>query len=94
MSEPTILFVKPKAISARDKKALQGAGVIVVEVEDPQAVKLVRAGYELPNGGLLVAAMQAMQNSGSILTWQRFGEAVGTAILANYAPKPDARSHE
>jgi hypothetical protein len=31
MSDLCILFVKPKAISAKDKKALQRDGVIVVE---------------------------------------------------------------
>lgn len=35
MTDPTILFVKPNAISAKDKAALRKAGVIVVEVENP-----------------------------------------------------------
>lgn len=60
MSDPVILFVKPNAISPRDKKALSTAGVIVVEVDDPQAVKLVRASVELDGGALLRAAAQAM----------------------------------
>lgn len=60
MSEPTILFVKPGAISAADKTALHDAGVVVVEIENPQDVKLARAGFELPASGMLAAALAAM----------------------------------
>lgn len=64
MSDPSILFVKPAAISDKDKRALKTAGVIVVEIDDPQNAKFVRAGAELDGGSLLHAAAVAINDTG------------------------------
>lgn len=80
-TDPALMLVKPGAVSAEDKTALRDAGVIVVEVEDPSAVRFMRAGYELPTTALLGAAVEAIIKSGGS-TVQRFGEGVGAAILA------------
>lgn len=85
MSDPAILFVKPKAISVKDKKALQGAGVIVVEVDDPSSVKLVRAHSELSSGALLSAAAAAIQN-GNWNVKNAFAEAICAAISLRPTP--------
>jgi hypothetical protein len=85
MTDPVILFVKPKAISAKDKKALQAAGVIVVEVDDVANVKLVRAHAELTGGGLLIAAAKAIQGYSSGVQAD-FGKAVCAAIQAQAKP--------
>lgn len=84
MKDPSILFVKPKAISNADKKSLTAAGIVVVEVEDPQAVKFVRAATEISHSALLVAAMDAMLKSGY---YAEFGKAVGIAIKAAHADR-------
>lgn len=89
MSDPTILFVKPKAISSKDKKTLQAAGVIVVEIDDPASAKLVKAGTELDGGAILRAAASAIRNAGLNTGSARelFGKAMCAAI-ENAAPTP------
>jgi hypothetical protein len=64
--DPSILFVKPKAISTKDKEALHDAGVIVVEVDDPSAVKLVRPVAEIEGGEILRAAARAIATAGTL----------------------------
>lgn len=64
MADPSILFVKPAAISDKDKRALKSAGVIVVEIDDPQNAKFVRAGVELEGGAILHAAARAIADTG------------------------------
>jgi hypothetical protein len=66
MSEPTILFCKPKAISPADRKVLEKRGVLVVEVADPQSVRLVKPHAELDAGELLLAAVKAIDDQNSI----------------------------
>lgn len=80
MAESCILFVKPKAISAKDKKALHAAGVVVIEIEDPTAVKFIRAGAELSGGDLLLAAAKAIPASDYAIS--AFGKAICAAIEA------------
>lgn len=82
MNDPTILFVKPKAISRGDKKALHAAGVIVVEVDDVANVKLVRAATELSGSALLGAAVTAINKCGGY-AGEQFGKAVCAAITAS-----------
>lgn len=82
-SEPTIMFVKPSAISADDKATLQGAGVIVIEIDDPQSAKLVRAGTELDVGELLNCAAKAIQKTSVAET--AFGNAVAKAIELQFS---------
>lgn len=82
MNDPAILFVKPKAITAKDKKALQGAGVIVVEVDDPQSVKLTRAHAEIEGSDLLMAAVEAIKVSGLASVKEKFVELIFNALRA------------
>ena len=82
-SEPTIMFVKPAAISAEDKITLRDAGVIVIEIDDPQDAKLVRAGTELETGALLNAAAEAV--SVSEYSQRAFGKAVSEAIKLQFS---------
>ena len=63
MNDPAILFVKPKAISNADKKALRSAGVIIVEIDNPTEVKFVRAGYEIGGSEMLQCAARAISHS-------------------------------
>lgn len=87
MSDPSILFVRPKAISPRDKKALQAAGVIVVEVDDPQSVRLVKANAELDGSAMLRAAAKAISESGyQTDVKSAFGKAMCATLLAQQIP--------
>ena len=82
MADPTVLFVKPKAISTKDKKALQAAGVIVVEIDDPASARFVKAGVDLDSGEILRAAAHAIANA-SLSTGsakELFGKAMCAAI--------------
>lgn len=76
--EPTIMFVKPGAVSADDRATLLEAGIIVVQIDDPQAVKLVRAGVEVEAGALLNAAARAIKESEH--SQKAFAIAVANAI--------------
>lgn len=82
MTEPTILFVKPGAISAEDTATLRQAGVIVVGIESLKDAKFVRAGVELNAGSMLTAAAHAINQSD--LAQKEFGRAVCAAIDAQY----------
>jgi hypothetical protein len=85
MNDPAILFVKPKAISGRDKKALQAAGVYVIEIADPSNAKFVRAGAELSSTEMLHAAAKAIaENDYSGYSEKAFGNAICAAIIAKY----------
>lgn len=63
MSDPAILFVKPKAISQSDKKMLQQAGILIVEIDNPADAKFIRANSELSSTEMLAAAAKAMTES-------------------------------
>lgn len=88
MSDPSILFVKPKTISTKDKKVLQGAGVIVVEIDDPASVKFVRAGTELDSSEMLMAACQAISKSSWDEVRVRFARAICAAVESAKRPSP------
>ena len=61
-TDPSILFVKPGAISAEDKAELKSVGIIVIEIDDPGSVKFIRAGVEIASSDLLGIAMRAMKD--------------------------------
>ncbi len=82
-TDPTIMFVKPSAISADDKSTLRDAGVIVIEIDDPQSAKLVRAGVELDVGTLLNCAASAIQKTSA--SELAFGKAVAKAIELHFS---------
>lgn len=81
MNDPAILFAKPKAIKPEDKKALQKAGVIVVEVDDPNSVKLTRPHAELSGSRLLEIACKVLSETGSAYIQQSFGKQVAEAVV-------------
>lgn len=82
MSEPTILFVKPQAISPEDKSGLKEAGVLVIEIDDPANAKFVRAGTEIAAGEMMVLAAKAIGYS-EIAT-KEFGTLMAKAIAASH----------
>lgn len=84
MTDPTVMFVKPGAIAQRDKNTLRKAGVIVIEIENPQDAKFIRAGAEVSAGGLLVAAVGAIRDHGGGTINAAFTAAVANLIQASY----------
>lgn len=68
MSDPTILIVPPQKLSAKDKRELVKAGVLVIEMDDPQQARLIRAHSELDSTDLLGAAAKAIGQSSSAET--------------------------
>lgn len=82
MADPTILFIKPKAISPRDKKTLSAAGVIVIETDDPQAMKFTRAFAEVSATEMLIAACGAIHKNSYDGVRVEFAEAICALIEA------------
>ncbi len=60
MNEPTLLPVKPGSLSADDKAALRDAGVIVIEHENPQELRLLRPSADVDAGTMFACAMEAL----------------------------------
>lgn len=90
MSDPAILFVKPRAISVKDKRVLQTAGIIVIEIENPQDAKFVRANAEISSTDMLLCATRTIKNSNSDYIRAAFAKAICEAIelAAKKAPLP------
>jgi hypothetical protein len=87
MADPAVLFVKPGAVKAADKTALRKAGVIVVEIADPNEVRFVRAEgvlgpQEMSHGDMLVAAVQAISGGADATTRKLFVDALAQALSA------------
>lgn len=87
-NDPVILFVKPGAISSEDKAALQGASVIVIEIDDVANAKLVRANSELSAGALLRAACSAIKKDCYSESRDAFAWAICEAVEAQVKAKP------
>ena len=90
MSETAILFAKPGAVRPSDKGALRKVGIIVVEVESLDDVRLVRPaleGSQLPESELLRAYATALQQGQDNGTKVAFANAVG-AVLRSKDPQP------
>lgn len=81
MSDPSILFVKPKAISASDKRALKSAGIIVIEIENVADAKFIRAHAEIEGTRMLELACATIKNC----DYGRVKEAFGNAVAAFFA---------
>jgi hypothetical protein len=86
VSEPLLLPVRPGTLSAKDKKSLSDAGVIVIEHERPQELRLIKPHAELDSGDLFVAAMNALTSeAGPSAQNQRetFTKLVAASLNAN-----------
>lgn len=86
MSDPTILFVKPKAISQRDKKMLSNAGVLIVEIDDPASAKFVRAAAEVSSTEMLAADCAVIYDQSSTATRENFAKAICQVVLSKRTP--------
>lgn len=66
--EIALLPVKAGTISAEDKAALREAGVVVVEHEAPETLRLLTPTAELGTSDLLASAMFALVDGGHAST--------------------------
>ena len=58
-----ILVTKPKTLMRKDKDLLRASGVIVIEAEDPKAVRFLRPEADIEYGDMLYAAITAVNNA-------------------------------
>lgn len=67
MTEPTLLPVRPGSLSAEDKALLREAGVIVIEHESPETLRLLRPWVDVDSSQMLMCALNALcdENTGS-----------------------------
>ena len=90
MSDASILFVKPGAISEKDKRACKGAGIIVIEIENPADTKFIRAHAEIESSTLLSLACGVIKECGYNSSPK---EAFGKAVAAHLAlTKPSSQT--
>ena len=89
MAETAILFAKPGAVRPSDKGALRKIGIVVVEVENLEDVKLVRpdtVGSELPASEMLRAFAIGLRDGNNSETKRAFADAMAVAILERKHP--------
>lgn len=83
-----ILVVKPKSLSAADKKLLRESGVVCIEASDPTSVRMLQPeGPALDGSDLFRAAMIAIaadKYSGN--TAEVFAKNMAAIVKANSAP--------
>jgi nucleoside-diphosphate-sugar epimerase len=60
MSEPAILPVCPQSLSDRDRAALRRAGVVVIEHENPDELRLLRPSADVDASDMLRCALTAL----------------------------------
>ena len=63
MCDVNILVVKPGIVKRADKKLLNNAGVVVIETDDPAAVKFLTPTAELTGSELLLASLIALDSA-------------------------------
>lgn len=64
MAEPTLLPVRPGTISDEDRALLRDFGVIVIEHENPEELRLIQPGVEIDAGTMLTSALAALARVG------------------------------
>ena len=90
MNDPTILIVPPQNLSAKDKRDLAKIGVVVIEMDNPQDARLIRASAEVSTTDMLAAAAQTIMESKSQTSTHaaRFAELVCTLLVKPPSPPP------
>lgn len=87
----TIMPVKPGTISDADKAALKEIGVLVIEHEDPDSIRLITPMNETDSGAMLRMAVKALENFPNGSNAQSMREHFGRLVMAHISEKA---SHE
>ena len=85
-----ILVVKPKSLTAADKKLLRDAGVVCIEAADPSQVRLIQPeGRALSGDELFYAAMKALATEGGSGSHKVFAQTVCRMVEQHFQePRP------
>lgn len=83
MGEISIVAVRPKAISAKDKKTLATAGIVVIEMDEPETLRFLKPNAELDGNDLLLAALGAMKKHPSIIINEAFVRLMHEALTTH-----------
>lgn len=66
MSEPLIMPIRHGSLSPHDKKKLSDAGVIVIEHDHPDSLKILRPSSVLSSDDMTLAALKALTGKNSL----------------------------
>ena len=66
MSEPIIMPIRHGSLSPNDKKKLADAGVIVIERDHPDSLKILRPSSVLNSDDIALAALKALTGKSSL----------------------------
>lgn len=58
MSNISILAVKPKTLTKKQKEDLRECGVIAIESDEPSSVRFIRPDVDVPYSGMFTAALK------------------------------------
>lgn len=58
--EPVILPVRPQTISEKDRAALRRVGVVVIEHENPEELRMLRPSSDVDASDMLRCALEAL----------------------------------
>jgi hypothetical protein len=95
-----IFVCKPGAVSGVDKTALRECGIVVVEMDDPSAFKLVSPTVELNAGDILTAALAALSTGSddpvnpARRNRSAFVDALAKAVVKRATPSADPSAGE
>ena len=65
-NELSIMPVKPGTLSKSDIAKLEKANIIVIEVDDPSLIKLIRPSMEISGDDLFFASMRALSHANGL----------------------------
>ena len=82
-----IVIVKPKAISIGDKQQLKKAGFIVIETDDPEAIKVYDQFGAIEDTLVLETALQALEWGNDPTCRQAFGNLIRQKLIVKYKVK-------
>lgn len=62
MNKKQIIVVEPNSLSTEDKEKLENAGMLVIEHEKPENVRIIEPLTDVQGNHLLMAAMSALKD--------------------------------
>lgn len=82
-----ILVLHPSVVTAKLRRDLSRAGIILVESEDPQSVRFLPPESALSGSQLLLAALRGLQSTASSAPRDTFAKEVLTMFERDMEPK-------
>lgn len=89
IKQVSVMPVLPGTITELDKAKLAEIGVIVIEHECPESIRMIRPEAEISGSGLLFAALSAIQEKAGVDTKTMFANLVMKQVLKTLEkPRP------